>query len=565
MRISGGNRLKTRQTLVASLAACTLMLGLPACGGGGGPGGGTGAGTGGSSNAGTQAPATNAGTGGSGTVQKTNTTPGKAPPIGVQPVENTPAARMPEHADHAPLAGPGPQPAVSAQAMAETAATTPAHDWVVSPNGNDGAEGSEAAPLRTIGMAVSKAGPGDRIRVLAGTYAERVVLGDNAKAGTPEAKVTLQGEGLPKLTPGSGSGAAVQVRRPNWVIDGFDIDVEGQPIFGVTFEGDVQGSVLANSDLHNGTGGAGVTFFNNAKGPTIENNNIHDFVRTTGNKDSHGIVMQPASYDVTVRNNDIHDNSGDSVQCLGPEGFSQLPPATGLLVENNHFFNNRENAVDIKTCHDVIIRNNRMHHFLPSETAKGDVVVIHYSANNVLVEDNEVYDGAKGISVGGNHEGPVPQAVVVRRNRVHDITDAGGGEGTAIRLENSKGTVVVNNTITRSRAGIILGHGTGGPTEALRVENNLVDSPISVDMGGQAPGLKMSNNLYPAGTQFKNNGQLQALDAFKSAVGDSTSNGGDVTVSELFAPSPAAQDKGLDQGQPFCGAAPDIGAVELGC
>ena len=557
--------MKTRQTLVASLAACTLMLGLPACGGGGGPAGGTGAGTGGSSNAGTQAPATNAGTGGSGTVQKANTPPGKAPPIGVQPVENTPAARMPEHADHAPLAEPGPQPAVSAQAMAETAATTPAHDWVVSPNGDDGAEGSEAAPLRTIGMAVSKAGPGDRIRVLAGTYAERVVLGDNAKAGTPEAKITLQGEGLPKLTPGSGSGAAVQVRRPNWVIDGFDIDVGGQPIFGVTFEGDVQGAVLANSDLHNGTGGAGVTFFNNAKGPTIENNNIHDFVRTTGNKDSHGIVMQPASYDVTVRNNDIHDNSGDSVQCLGPEGFSQLPPATGLLVENNHFFNNRENAVDIKTCHDVTIRNNRMHHFLPSETAKGDVVVIHYSANNVLVEDNEVYDGAKGISVGGNHEGPVPQSVVVRRNRVHDITDAAGGEGTAIRLENSKGTVVVNNTITRARAGIILGHGTGGPTESLRVENNLVDAPISVDMGGQAPGLKMSNNLYPAGTQFKNNGQLQALDAFKTAVGDSTSNGGDVTVSELFAPSPAAQDKGLDQGQPFCGAAPDIGAVELGC
>ncbi|NBC45423.1 DUF1565 domain-containing protein [Corallococcus exiguus] len=558
MQILGGNGLKTRHTLVASLAACTLALGLTACGGGGGSGGGTG----GSSGAGTQAPATNTGTP---KVEKAPTAPGKAPPIGVQPVENTPAAQMPDHADHTPIAEPGPQPAVSAQAMQETPATTPAHDWVVSPNGDDGAQGTEAAPLRTIAMAVSKAGPGDRIRVLAGTYAERVVLGDNTKAGTPEAKITLQGEGRPKLTPGSGSGAAVQVRRANWVIDGFDIDVEGQPIFGVTFEGDVQGTVLANSELHNGTGGAGVTMFNNAKGPTIENNNIHDFVRTTGNKDSHGIVMQPASYDATVRNNDIHDNSGDSVQCLGPEGFSDLPPATGLLVENNHFFNNRENAVDIKTCHDVTIRNNRMHKFQPSETAKGDALVIHYSAKNVLVEDNELYDAAKGISVGGNHEGPVPEAVVVRRNRVHDITDAGGGEGTAIRLENSKGTVVVNNTITRAKAGIILGHGTGGPTESLRVENNLVDAPVSVDVGGQAPGLQMSNNLYPSGAQFKTNGQLQALDAFKAAAKDTTSNGGDVTVSDTFAPSAAAQDKGQDQGQPFCGAAPDIGAVELGC
>ncbi|NNB95104.1 DUF1565 domain-containing protein [Corallococcus exiguus] len=558
MQILGGNGLKTRHTLVASLAACTLALGLTACGGGGGSGGGTG----GSSGAGTQAPATNTGTP---KVEKTPSAPGKAPPIGVQPVENTPAAQMPDHADHTPIAEPGPQPAVSAQAMQETPATTPAHDWVVSPNGDDGAQGTEAAPLKTIAMAVSKAGPGDRIRVLAGTYAERVVLGDNTKAGTPEAKITLQGEGRPKLTPGSGSGAAVQVRRANWVIDGFDIDVEGQPIFGVTFEGDVQGTVLANSELHNGTGGAGVTLFNNAKGPTIENNNIHDFVRTTGNKDSHGIVMQPASYDATVRNNDIHDVSGDSVQCLGPEGFSDLPPATGLLVENNHLFNNRENAVDIKTCHDVIIRNNRMHHFVASDTAKGEALVIHYSANNVLVEDNELYDASKGIAVGGNHEGPVPQAVVVRRNRVHDITDAGGGEGTAIRLENSKGAVVVNNTITRAKAGIILGHGTGGPTESLRVENNIVDAPVSVDVGGQAPGLQMSNNLYPTGAQFKTNGQLQALDAFKSAAKDTTSNGGDVTVSDTFAPSASAQDKGQDEGQPFCGAAPDIGAVEMGC
>ncbi|WP_370645154.1 nitrous oxide reductase family maturation protein NosD [Corallococcus sp. EGB] len=551
--------MKTRPNLVASLAACTLLFGMTACGSGGGSGGGTG----GSSNAGpgpqTLATATaGLGTGGSGTG-------GKAPPIGVQPVENTPAAQMQSHADHTPIAEPGPQPAVSAQAMAETAATTPAHDWVVSPNGDDGAQGTEAAPLRTIAMAVSKAGPGDRIRVLAGSYAERVVLGDNAKAGTANAKITLQGEGRPKLTPGSGSGAAVQVRRPNWIIDGFDIDVDRQPIFGVSFEGDVQGTVLANSEVHNGTGGAGITLFNQAKGPTVENNNIHDFVRTTGNKDSHGIVMQPASYDLTVRNNDIHDVSGDSVQCLGPEGFSQLPPATGLVVENNHLFSNRENAVDIKTCHDVVIRNNRMHHFQQTDTAKGEALVIHYSANNVLVEDNELYDAAKGIAVGGNHEGPVPQSIVVRRNRVHDITDAGGGEGTGIRLENSKGAVVVNNTITRAKAGIILGHGTGGPTEALRVENNIVDAPLTVDVGGQAPGLHMGNNLYPAGAQFKNNNQLMALDAFKAATKDTTSNGGDVTVSDTFAPSPAAVDKGQDEGQPFCGAAPDIGAVEMGC
>ncbi|RKG64358.1 DUF1565 domain-containing protein, partial [Corallococcus terminator] len=186
---------------------------------------------------------------------KSTSAPGTAPPIGVQPVANTPAAQMPAHDDHTPIAEPGPQPSVSAKAMSAVAATTPVHDWVVSPTGDDGAEGTEAAPLRTIAMAVGKAAPGDRVRVLAGTYAERLVLGENVQAGTPEAKITLQGEGRPKLTPGSGSGALVQVRRPNWIIDGFDIDVQSQPIFGVGFEGDVQGTVLANSELHHGTGG----------------------------------------------------------------------------------------------------------------------------------------------------------------------------------------------------------------------------------------------------------------------------------------------------------------------
>ncbi|WP_163997315.1 right-handed parallel beta-helix repeat-containing protein [Pyxidicoccus caerfyrddinensis] len=494
------------------------------------------------------------------------TTPGMEPPLGVQPVPNTPVESLPEHADHANIAEPGPQPGVSAAALAPAAAQAFSREWVVSPSGNDSGDGSAAQPFLTIAKAISQANPGEVVRVLAGTYNERIILGDNAKAGTPEAKITLQGEGRPHIVPGNGGGALVQVRRPNWVVDGFDLDVQGQAFFAVTFEGNVQGSVLANSELHHGGGGAGVTTYGNATGAIIENNHIHDFVRNTGNKDSHGVVVQPTSHDITVRNNDIHDNSGDSVQCLGPEGFSSLPPADGLVVENNHFYANRENAVDIKTCHNVVIRNNRMHQFRPTSTAKGDVVVVHYSARNVTVEDNEIYDSAKGISVGGNHEGPVPTGIVVRRNRVHDISTVGGGEGTGIRLENSSGTVVVNNTISRVSTALIIGHGTGGPTQAPAVQNNIVDTtPIAVDLGGQAPGMKMGANLFPAGAQFKQNGTLQGLEQFKAAAGDTTSTGGSPDLGEAFAPGVAAVDHGTDVGLPFCGASPDIGAVEMGC
>jgi nitrous oxidase accessory protein NosD len=494
--------------------------------------------------------------------------PGQPIPIGVQPVPDTPVANLPAHEGHAPLTQPSPQPAAqpggpSAPAAPVTAATK---EWVVSPSGSDTAEGSAAQPFRTIGKAVSVAGPGELIRVLSGTYAERVVLGDAVRAGTPQAKITLQGEGRPRIIPGPGAGAVVQVLRPYWIIDGFEIDMQRQPAFAVSFEGDVRGSVLANSELHHGTGGAAVTTYNQATGAVIENNHIHNFVKTSGNQDSHGVVVQPTSRDITVRNNDIHDNSGDSVQCLGPEGFSKLPPAVGLIIENNHFYANRENAVDIKTCSDVVIRNNRMHRFKPSSTAKGDAVVVHMSARNVLIEGNEVYDSGKGISVGGNREGPMPSGVIIRRNLVYDIVAQGGGEGTGIRLENSEGTVVVNNTITRvANAALMLGHGTGGPTSNLRVENNIIDGLVAVSVGSQRPGLKMGFNLYPASAGFKAGQALVGLEDLKEAVGDTTSAAGEARVSQDFAPAAAAIDRGTNVGLPFCGGAPDIGAVETGC
>jgi nitrous oxidase accessory protein NosD len=491
--------------------------------------------------------------------------PGEPAPIGVQPVSDTPVAELPPHDGHAPIAEPSPQPAPHS----EEPAPPPAHftrEWVVSPSGVDTADGSEEHPLHSISKAVSVAGPGELIRVLAGTYAERVILGGGVKAGTPGAKITLQGEGKPRITPGPGSGALVQVQKPNWIIDGFELDVQGQPMFALSFEGDVHGSVLANSELHHGTGGAAVTTYNGAAGATIENNHIHDFVKSAGDHDSHGVVVQPTSRDITVRNNDIHDNSGDSVQCLGPEGFSSLPPAQGLLVENNHLYGNRENAVDIKTCYDVTIRNNRMHHFQPSATAKGDAVVVHMSARNVLIEDNEVYDAGKGISIGGNHVGPVPAGVVVRRNRVHDLTTVGGGEGTGIRLENSDGAMVVNNTISRAaHAALVLGHGTGGATSNLTVENNIIDGQVAVSLGALHPGLKMGFNLFPASAQFEQGQQLVSIDSYRQASGDTTSVTGDAAVSQDFAPASTAVDHGTNVGLPFCGSAPDIGAIEVGC
>ncbi|MGQ0505460.1 MAG: right-handed parallel beta-helix repeat-containing protein, partial [Myxococcaceae bacterium] len=354
-----------------------------------------------------------------------------------------------------------------------------------------------------------------------------------------------------------GKDGRVQIRQPNWVVDGFDIDVKGQGQYGVEFSGNVSGSVLANSDVHDGTFGAGVTTYGNATGATIENNHIHHFSR--GNLDSHGIVVQTTTRDLTIRNNDIHDNSGDSVQCLGPEGFNDTAPADGVLIENNHLFSNRENGIDVKTCRRVTIRNNRIHGFAPTTTAKGDAVVVHYSAADVTIEGNEIFDASKGVAVGGNHVGPVPKNVVIARNRIHGIKTKGGGEGTGIRIENSEGARVLNNTLDDiAGTALILGHGTGGATSNGLVVNNVFMGATLVNLGSFSPGLKMNSNLY-ARASGKFTAMQAALDfeGWKARGLDTASTLGDLEVE--------AVDQGSDVGLPFCGKAPDLGAFESGC
>ncbi len=61
----------------------------------------------------------------------------------------------------------------------------------VAPGGNDLSSGTRASPLKTIQQAYHKASPGDRIRILPGTYRETVVLPPKTYAGPP---ITIEAE-----------------------------------------------------------------------------------------------------------------------------------------------------------------------------------------------------------------------------------------------------------------------------------------------------------------------------------------------------------------------------------
>ncbi|RKG86672.1 DUF1565 domain-containing protein [Corallococcus sp. CA049B] len=465
--------------------------------------------------------------------------------------------------DGAPGASPSPTPGAS-----ETPEPTSyAHEWVVSPTGDDAAAGTESAPVRTLAKALTLAGPGDRIRALAGTYAERVLITGDVRAGTAEAPITLEGVDTPHIVPGSAQGALVVVERPHWRIKGFDIDVQNKPSFAVAFSGDTEGTVLSNSEVHNAQYGAGISFHNGAHGATLEKNHIHHI--SIPNKDGHGVMIQPTARNITVRDNVIHDNSGDSIQCYSTDGSDPSTPADGLLIEGNDLYGNIEQSIDIKTCYNVTVRHNKMHKARRHPTLGGNgAMVVHLSARDVLIEENDFYDAGLAIGVGGNRFGPYPSGIVIRRNRIRDMITEGGMTGGGLQMAVSTGTQVVNNTFTRLQGpAIIMGSGDGGPTENMVVKNNIIDAAQAMQVGSQAPGLTTGSNLYRPGATFLKGGATLNLSQWQAQGQDANSyEDAAPVVQETLAPGPAAVDRGehLDF-EATCGAGPDIGAVESSC
>lgn len=153
-----------------------------------------------------------------------------------------------------------------------TASPTPspastAIPFYVSPNGNDNAAGTAAAPWRTIQHAASRLLPGQSAVVMAGSYLERV-------------SITLSGTAAAPITIRAASAADVKLLSFNisgsyWVIDGFDI-----------------------SNQSNDTGGYGIYVFGAASHDTISNNYIHELCHE-------GIYMEPAVSYIAVLNNRI--------------------------------------------------------------------------------------------------------------------------------------------------------------------------------------------------------------------------------------------------------------------
>jgi copper-binding protein NosD len=170
--------------------------------------------------------------------------------------------------------------------------------------------------------------------------------------------------------------------------------------------------------------------------------------------DHHAITAKNGADKILIRNNESYGHNGDSFQC-GEESSTARPVTSNITIENNRFHQDEENAVDLKACQGVTVRNNKMYGYRParpyeveeagktvvsSRAPQGDAIVAHSaesgrSADRLLIELNRFWDNSRGINISS-----VVPTVVVRRNLIFNASTAfcGIGAGMDIRAQNGE-------------------------------------------------------------------------------------------------------------------------------
>lgn len=455
-------------------------------------------------------------------------------------------------------------------------------------NADDNNPGTAQAPWRTIRKAVRTLGPGQAAHVHTGTYREDELR--TANAGDKDRPIWLMeapGEEAVILGDPARSASFLVVERDWWVVDGFEIDADGQRGQAIRFENS-RYTVARNLDVHQGRANAAVVFWG-AWDAVLLASRVHEYTRTdTAGRlqDSHGVLIIPttqrASERVLVQSIDSWGHSGDSVQCAGGSdaGGADLPLPRDITVVGSRFGNthpdpartprprDRENAVDIKSCQAVSILRNKMFGYRPAESAPGGAaVVVHYNADNIRIQGNRFWDSGLAASVGSASNCCVG-SIAFHRNLVFDLAVEGGGRGGAFRAgptDAAKGAEVwvTSNTFFNVPAyGVRLGD--DGPIQRAVILNNIL-----TQVGGLALDVRQLPPPGGANVESDRNLFFQArlpqgwLHDRGSIVGQDPLFVDDPRANDFYTkPCSPARDAAVPTGEPFQGGGLDIGFLE---
>jgi hypothetical protein len=259
----------------------------------------------------------------------------------------------------------------------------------VSPTGNDANPGTQAAPLKTIGKADSKAMAGYTIHVAPGTYnVSAPSLGSSGittvRSGTASARIKFVSDvkwGAKIVV--SGTGITWHAKGSYVDIDGFQITGSGR--HGILAEGGTNLTIQRNyiHDLTisggcNGSGGGAIDTAGGAGGVLINAN----IVRNIG----YAMIGKCATVQgiyIANPNNVVTNNIVSGVAAIG---IQQWHGATASTIVNNTVFHNKEG----------ILIGQGDAGALPGGSAN------NYVANNI-VYDNTTYGIIEAGAVGTNN------------------------------------------------------------------------------------------------------------------------------------------------------------------
>jgi acid phosphatase type 7 len=389
-------------------------------------------------------------------------------------------------------------------------------------DGSDTNPGTRELPWKTIGKAAGTLRV-DGLQVAyvhGGTYNERVTTGNSGSATVPLWLLEAPGESAVIKGDGSSSNPFVRITKPYWVVDGFEIDAGGSQNHAIRFQTDsalgfdASHVVIRNVEVHHGTGPAAVVF-QGASDAALLNSKVHDY--KFGSNDSHGVAVLRGSKRILVKGNDSWGNDGDDVQCADADAVSSADDPVDITIEGNRYGNThpggaprpstRENAVDIKTCDNVTVRGNKMFGFRPSPipcpgncSPHGDAVVIHENASRILMEGNRIWNGGRGVSIGGSNGTLGP--IVFRRNLIFDMATGTGlstdtvGSGNGIRISFAPDAEIYQNTFYNLRGTAIAVGDAGGSVARADVINNIVQKAGTGFIKGSVSSFTVQKNLF---------------------------------------------------------------------
>lgn len=240
----------------------------------------------------------------------------------------------------------------------------------VASQGDDAADGSATAPLRSLQRAVSVVRPGDRVIVAPGSYAG-FRMTTSGRADAPISIMGVPGAPRPTISSGGSSnsvvlldgvhdvrlngldirgnptkwGAGVRVRGGSSRIELSDLNVHDNRSFGVLLE-DVSDTVISSSRLHaNETGlqvsrrGAGVRIVGN---DVYDNDRlIVDDEQPGNDRGANGMVFYRTAGPLTVEGNRVWGNRGTSQDYGFDGGAFEVYAASGLTIRDNVVWNNQ--------------------------------------------------------------------------------------------------------------------------------------------------------------------------------------------------------------------------------